>query len=117
MVLSALVFGEQLVVGDVERHGLAGFAASLDGARVAGPIREVATLDPSAGVRSVQVTVVAGDDPLAAVSGATNAIRLEADPLGAVTITGPGAGPQLAGQGVFSDVIALARHHAAQVTA
>ena len=56
--------------------------------------------------------VVADDDPLAAVSGTTNCVRLEADPLGVVTITGPGAGPELAGLGVFSDVIALARQRA-----
>jgi hypothetical protein len=28
-----------------------------------------------------------------------------------ITITGPGAGPQLAGQGVFSDLIAVARSY------
>jgi homoserine dehydrogenase len=31
-----------------------------------------------------------------------------AHPVGQVTITGPGAGPQLAGQGVLSDIIAVA---------
>jgi homoserine dehydrogenase len=34
-----------------------------------------------------------------------------ASPVGEVTIIGPGAGPQLAGQGVFSDLIAIARSH------
>jgi homoserine dehydrogenase len=114
MVLSALVFGEQLAVRDVARSGLADFAARSDGAPPTGRIREVATLDPSAGVRSVEVGVVADDDPLAAVSGTINCIRLEAEPLGVVTISGPGAGPALAGLGVFSDVIALARRHAAR---
>lgn len=115
MVLSALLFGEQLAVSDVARRGLADFAAGAGDARPAGPIREVATLDPSAGVRSVEVSIVADGDPLAGVSGVTNCIRLEAEPLGVVTISGPGAGPELAGQGVFSDVIALARRHAARV--
>ncbi len=112
MVLSALVFGEQLAVGDVARHGLSEFAG-----RAAPPagrrIREVATLDPGAGARSVEVGIVADDDPLAAVSGAINCVRLEADPLGVVTIAGPGAGPTLAGLGVFSDVVALARERTA----
>jgi homoserine dehydrogenase len=119
MVLSALVFGEQLAVDDVARDGLAAFVARSGGAPTppGGRIREVATLDPAAGVRSVEVRVVADDDPLAAVSGAINCVRLEADPLGTVTITGPGAGPALAGQGVFSDVIALARQHAARARA
>ena len=91
--------------------GLAAFAAGLDGPP-SGRIREVATLDPGAGVRRVEVTVVDDDDPLAAVSGTINCVRLEAAPLGDVTVMGPGAGPALAGLGVFSDVIALARRHA-----
>jgi homoserine dehydrogenase len=49
------------------------------------------------------------DDPLARVEGTANAIVCRADPVGEVTIVGPGAGPQLAGQGVFSDLIAVAR--------
>ena len=49
------------------------------------------------------------DDPLATVDGTTNAVRVRADPVGYVTITGPGAGPELAGQGVLSDLLAVAR--------
>jgi homoserine dehydrogenase len=41
------------------------------------------------------------------VEGTTNAVRVVADPLGELSITGPGAGPELAGQGVLSDLIAL----------
>jgi homoserine dehydrogenase len=109
MVLSALVFGEQLAPGDVTRRGLA-----QSGLEPGAKIREVATLDPTAGRRDVEATVVADDDPLAAVDGALNCIRLEAEPLGEIAITGPGAGPALAGQGVFSDLIALARSRAAR---
>jgi homoserine dehydrogenase len=113
MVLSALVFREQLEPRDVTRRGLSELARS--GLEPGARIREVATLDPAAQRRSVEATVVAGDDPLAAVEGATNCIRLEADPLGEVSIAGPGAGPALAGQGVFSDLIALAQQRAARV--
>jgi len=115
MVLSALVFQEQLELRDVSRRGLSG----LDGgdARAAFErgerIREVATLDPGAQRRSVDVTAVSARDPLFAVEGTANTIRLEVEPLGEVSITGPGAGPALAGQGVFSDLIALARQSAA----
>ena len=42
------------------------------------------------------------------VDGTTNAVVFEADPVVRVTITGPGAGPRLAGQGVLSDIIAVA---------
>jgi homoserine dehydrogenase len=52
------------------------------------------------------------EDPLATVEGTTNAVVCRAGPIGEVTITGPGAGPQLAGQGVLSDLIAVARWQA-----
>lgn len=48
------------------------------------------------------------DDPLARVDGTTNAVVCSARPLGEVMIAGPGAGPELAGQGVLSDLIAVA---------
>jgi homoserine dehydrogenase len=112
MVLSALVFGEQLELGDVARRGLSELAES--GLEPGTRVREVATLDPAAGRRSVEATVLEDGDPLGAIAGAANCIRLEAEPLGEVTITGPGAGPALAGQGVFSDVIALARQRVAR---
>ena len=48
-------------------------------------------------------------DPLARVDGRLNAIECQADPLGTIRIAGPGAGPELAGQGCLSDLIAVAR--------
>jgi homoserine dehydrogenase len=116
MVVSALVFDTQLAVDGVRMRGV----SALDQAEIAAAlgrgerVREVATLDPGAKIASVEAQAVASDDPFFAVDGTTNAIRLEVDPLGEVAITGPGAGPQLAGQGVYSDVIALAREIAAR---
>ena len=52
--------------------------------------------------------LVGPEDPLATVEGSTNAVVCQASPIGEVTITGPGAGPQLAGQGVLGDLIAVA---------
>ena len=46
-------------------------------------------------------------DVLANVEGTTNIVVCRASPLGEVAISGPGAGPQLAGQGVLSDLIAV----------
>ena len=45
---------------------------------------------------------------LANVEGVMNAVICRAEPVGQVVIMGPGAGPELAGQGVLSDLIALA---------
>ena len=106
MILSALVFGDQLREVDVDRRGI----STWNGSREEGTrLREVATLDPGTGSRSVAVAQLERGDPHFDVVGSENAIRLEAEPLGAVTVRGPGAGPALAGQGVMSDVIALIR--------
>jgi homoserine dehydrogenase len=80
-----------------------------------GRVRHVASLSfagpDGAGEIDARVAPMAlgPHDPLAAIDGTTNAVILRADPVGAVTIAGPGAGPELAGQGVFSDLIAVAR--------
>lgn len=57
----------------------------------------------------VQPEAVPASDPLASIDGVTNAVIVEASPVGQITIVGPGAGPQLADQGVLSDIIAVAR--------
>jgi homoserine dehydrogenase len=117
MILSALVFGRQLRPGEVARRGIAGMASSeVDEAASAGMrLKHVATLEFSDadGVGDVTARVepelVPPDDPLARIEGTTNAVVCRARPVGEVTVAGPGAGPELAGQGVLSDLIAVAR--------
>jgi homoserine dehydrogenase len=117
MILSALVFGRQLTRADVSYRGIDDLPGqALDEARAAGgTLKHVASLgfaEPGgAGPVSarVQTEVVRPGDPLAGVDGAVNALVYRAEPVGQVTITGPGAGPELAGQGVLSDLIAVAR--------
>lgn len=114
MVLSALVFGAQLQLQDVARRGLSALSeAEFETALASGcKIREVAELEPHAGRSAVEARSIAASDPFFCVDGTTNVIRLEVDPLGEIAISGPGAGRALAGQGVFSDLIALAREQA-----
>ena len=117
MILSALVFGRQLRREQVACRGINNIARSeIDQAASSGArLKHVATLDFSepdgAGdvTARVEPELVPRDDPLANVEGTANAVVCRASPIGEVTIIGPGAGPQLAGQGVFSDVIAVAR--------
>jgi homoserine dehydrogenase len=114
MILSALIFGHQLAPADVRRRGIASLR----------PEEVSALRDPGAQLREVADLVMEGsevshaavepalldlDDPLAAVDGATNSIIVEAEPLGEVRIVGPGAGAELAGQGVLSDLISIGR--------
>jgi homoserine dehydrogenase len=117
MILSALVFGRQLRGEQVACRGITEIAPSeLDEAAASGArLKHVATLEFSGpdGADEVNARVrpelVPSDDPLAHVDGTTNAVVCRASPLGEVTVIGPGAGPQLAGQGVLSDLIAVAR--------
>jgi homoserine dehydrogenase len=120
MILSALVFGRQLRPEQVACRGITGIARSEmeQAASGATRLKHVATLEFSEPDGAGRVTarvepeLVAGTDPLANIEGTTNAVVCRADPIGEVTIIGPGAGPQLAGQGVFSDLIAVARSSA-----
>ena len=48
-------------------------------------------------------------DPLSQVAGVLNALTLEFDPLGAITVIGPGAGPEVTGHAVLSDLLAIHR--------
>jgi homoserine dehydrogenase len=117
MILSALVFGRQLRREQVGCRGITDIASSeLERAASSGArLKHVATLafsepDGAGDVTArVEPELVDGSDPLARIDGTTNALVCRASPIAEVTIIGPGAGPQLAGQGVFSDVITVAR--------
>lgn len=117
MILAGLVFGVQLGREQVVTRGISSLTANqVDRARSGeSPIRSVATLertgtDDSAGLEALVAPVALGrEDPLAGIDGTLNALICRADPVGEVTVVGPGAGPELAGQGVLSDLIALMR--------
>jgi len=116
MILAGLVFGEQLRPGDVLRRGISDIdrAEVEDAIAAAARVRLVSTLESRVYGLSARVERVTlpYDDPLARIAGVTNAVVCDAQPVGQVTITGPGAGTELAGQGVLSDLIAVARRHA-----
>ena len=115
MVLSALVFGRQLRVDQVSRRGISDLTEIERSQLVNGRVRELATLrfegKGGRGEVSAEVTpaVLDPDDLLTRVSGTANALICEAEPLGRIAIGGPGAGLELAGQGVLSDLIAVRR--------
>ena len=106
MVLSGLIMGRQLRLEDVRRTGISSVTdaamseALADGQR----IREVTTVHDSGAC--VEPLVLPVDDPLARIEGTNNAVICRVEPLGEVMVVGPGAGPELAGQGVLSDLLA-----------
>jgi homoserine dehydrogenase len=117
MILAALVFGRQLRPQQIACRGITGISPDeLDRAASSGArLKHVATLAFSerGGLGEVSARVepmvCARDDVLASIEGTTNAVVLRAEPVGDVTIIGPGAGPELAGQGVLSDLIGIAQ--------
>jgi homoserine dehydrogenase len=120
MILSALVLGRQLRREQVACRGITAITGQeiAQAVSAGGRIKHVATLsfDGPGGAGSVtarvQPELLGPGDPLVNVNGTTNAVVFEAAPVGQVTITGPGAGPRLAGQGVLSDIIAVASQRA-----
>lgn len=58
-------------------------------------------------VASVQPIALEADHPLAGISGATNAVSFTTDLLGAVTVSGPGAGRVETAYALISDIIAV----------
>ena len=117
MTLAALVFGRQLRREEVALRGITAVSRrDLDEAASKGTrLKHIAELefsepDGHGDVRArVEPTLLPLDDPLARIEGTANAVVCRASPLGEVTIVGPGAGPELAGQGVLSDLIAVGR--------
>lgn len=113
MILSALVFGRQLRRADVACRGITDVEAEVEAAASHGRrLKHVASIDFSgpALIARVEPEALDRQDPLARVDGTANAVVCTARPLGQVAISGPGAGPELAGQGVLSDLIAVATH-------
>jgi homoserine dehydrogenase len=113
MILAALVFETQLRPEEVARQGISSVDASqVTAARSEGArIKELVTLESSDGSIKARVepVLLPERDRLAGVDGVQNAVICRAEPVGEVMVSGPGAGPELAGQGVFSDLIAVAQ--------
>jgi homoserine dehydrogenase len=118
MILAALVFGEQLRPIDVPRSGIAELDRDEIEEAVASRarVRLVSTLEfaEEHGGLTGRVAPVSlpETDPLARIDGVSNAVVFESAPVGEVSITGPGAGPALAGQGVLSDLLTVGHQRA-----
>jgi len=115
-ILAAVAFGRSLGIGDVARHGITNLSVSAvsDAVHAGMRVRLVASLRPAAnGGRHfearVEPVILPLTDPLARVDGVMNAVVIETDTTSPVTIVGPGAGRDQAGQGVFADLIATIR--------
>ncbi|HLI07410.1 MAG TPA: homoserine dehydrogenase [Ktedonobacteraceae bacterium] len=122
LILATLAFGRSLRPEQVIRRGITTITKEqMQQAKEQGKrIKLVATLrlpqEPSSEASTqaaplevrVEPTALPESDPLARVDGVLNAITIQTDTLPEVTIIGPGAGRIQTGQGLLTDLIAVA---------
>lgn len=113
VILSNVLMGGSLKTSDVPRKGI----SSISKADVAAAKKEgyryklIAHAKKEAGgvVASVSPQKLPLSDPLAGVMGAHNALSLQTDLMGKVTIQGAGAGKTETGFAILSDMLAIHR--------
>lgn len=116
VILARLAWGgghewaRRLTTGDVEIEGIQQLDDSrFADARASGDVwRLVARATSEGGLRVAPVRLPQAH-PLAAVAGADNGLRLDAELAGRLTLTGPGAGGDATAAAVLRDVDALVR--------
>ena len=109
LILAKALFGAQLGMTDLDVSGITAIGESdIAEAKAAGErYKLIARAAPDGG--SVRATRLPLDDPLASVGGATNAITLETDLMGDITLIGAGAGKLETGFAILSDLMAIQR--------
>lgn len=109
LILANALFGRDLALADLDVSGITAIsAADIADAKAAGQrFKLIARATANGG--EVKATRLPLDDPLASVGGSTNAITLETDLLGDVTLIGAGAGKLETGCAIVSDLLAIQR--------
>lgn len=121
-ILAAVAFGRTVSADQIVRCGISGLTreemqqAAQDKCRIKllaslqpGPKNNRASQTAMPLECRVEPTVLPLTDPLARVGGVMNALAVRTDTVRDVTIIGPGAGPEQAGQGLFADLVAVGR--------
>ncbi|GAB4514534.1 MAG: homoserine dehydrogenase [Anaerolineae bacterium] len=109
LILAAALFDRRLTFDDLDVSGITAITpADIESARANGErYKLIARLTRDGGeVRAVRLPL---SDPLANVSGATNAITLRTDVLGEVTLIGAGAGRRETGFALLADLLDIHR--------
>jgi homoserine dehydrogenase len=113
VILSNVLFGGSLKTTDVPCKGISAITkADVEAAKAAGfRYKLIAHAKNEGGVVTANVSPqkLPLADPLAGVMGAHNALSLETDLMGKVTIQGAGAGKVETGFAILSDILAIHR--------
>ena len=113
VILSNVLLGGSITTADVARQGIAAITkADVEAAKTQGLRYKLighAKLENGAVTASVSPRKLPLADPLAGVMGAQNALSLQTDLMGKVTIQGAGAGKIETGFAILSDILAVHR--------
>ena len=109
LILANALFGSSLTMPDLDVQGITDISSQdIDRARQSSHrYKLIAEATPDGG--SVSPQRLPMSDPLASVGGSTNAITLDTDLLGQITLIGAGAGKLETGYALLSDLLAIGR--------
>jgi len=109
LILANALFGTSLTMRDLDVRGITDISSeAIDQARQSSHrYKLIAEATPVGGAVSPQRLPMS--DPLASVGGSTNAITLDTDLLGEITLIGAGAGKLETGYALLSDLMAIGR--------
>jgi homoserine dehydrogenase len=109
LILLAAFFGKQCQLSDLSVTGITGITqADIQSAKASGErYKLIASITAEGG--SVKPMRLLLSDPLAQVSGATNAISFNTDVMGNISLIGKGAGARETGFALLSDLLAIHR--------
>ena len=113
VILANALLGGDVKVDEVKRRGITGIGlADVEAAKKEGRCWKLiarAWREDGAVKAEVIPKKISKEDFLAGVSGVTNALIIDTDTLGEVTIIGPGAGGREAGFALLSDLLSIHR--------
>ena len=110
-ILATVAFGSRVALDDVEVDGIRGVTQELVAAARALELHvkligRASLVDDRVGVR-VGPALVDAHHPLAAVTGAFNAVMLQGDAIREITLEGPGAGGLETASAVVADMVSI----------
>jgi homoserine dehydrogenase len=114
VILTNVVLEKNITIKDVPRKGVSEITKNdIDAAKEEGKVWKLigsAEIQADGSIKAkVWPEKIPLNDPLAEVTGATNALTYYTDELGAVTIVGPGAGRRETGFALLIDLLEINR--------
>lgn len=112
-ILASLAFGTEIASDDIYVEGISGIStADIKAAKSLGyriKLLGVAVKTESGIEQRVHPTMVPVDSEIAQISGVTNAVAVDADVVGSIVMSGPGAGGDATASAVAGDIADIAK--------